>query len=66
MPLKYLSKERESKKEKLQACMTKKIIELDKQVCCEMSGLVSPEKYAAYIEAVKVTGGGGGMLMSKQ
>ena len=23
-----------------------------------MSGLVSPEKYAAYIEAVKVTGGG--------
>ena len=46
--------------------MTKKLTELDEKVCREMSGLVSPEKHAAYIEALKVTGGGGGMLMSQQ
>ena len=54
------------KRRKLQACMTKKLTELDEKVCCEMSGLVSPEYHAAYIEALKVTGRGGGMLISKQ
>ena len=46
--------------------MTKKITELDEKVCRETSGLVSSENYAAYIEELKVTGGGGGMSMSKQ
>ena len=32
-----------------QACMTKKLTELDERVCCEMSGLVCPENYAACI-----------------
>ena len=38
----YVSIEKGKQKGKVQAFMTKKVIELEK-VCCEMSGLVSPE-----------------------
>ena len=43
-------RKRKAKRRKLQACMTKKLTNLDEKVRCGMSGLVSPENYAAYIQ----------------
>ena len=44
-----MSKEKGKQEGKLQAFMTKKLTELD-EVCCEMSGLVSPENDTVYID----------------